>query len=73
MIASNGPSPATGSSWSPSRKSIRSATPSEAAFRLATARACFGNIDGHEPRRGLVVRRGDRQAARAGPHVDGTG
>ncbi len=39
MIASKGPSPATGSSWSPSRKSMRSRTPSCAAFRLAIARA----------------------------------
>ncbi len=32
----------------------------------------FGDIDGHEASPGLAVRRGDRQTARACPHIDGT-
>ena len=66
-----GPSPRTGPSRSPRRKSMRSATPCWAAFLRATARACFADVDRHEPGPGLAVRRGDRQAARAGADVHG--
>ena len=31
------------------------------------------DVDGHEPHLGISVSRGDRQTARAGPHIDGVG
>ncbi len=72
MIASNGPSAATGSSRSPSRKSIRSATPMRRGVCPGDRKGRFGDVNGHEPALGLAVRRGDRQTARAGSHIDGS-
>ena len=71
-MASTGPSPATGASRSPRRKSIRSRTPCRAAFRRATARPPLADIDRDEMRPGLSMRRRNRQAARAGADVDAT-
>ena len=73
MIASNGPSPATGSSWSPRRKSIRSRTPIWAALRRATARASSEISMATKRAAGLVVRRRDGQTTRAGADIDGAG
>ena len=70
MIASNGPSPPSGSSRSPSRKSMRSATPSRAALAFATASARSLISIATKCAPWLLVRRRDRQAARAGPDVD---
>ena len=61
------------SSRSPRRKSIRSATPSDAALRRGDRQRPLADIDRHEMALGLLMSRRDRQAARAGADVDAPG